>query len=62
MKPVRVATDRWNFETSAGAFITPLGGNMQNEQHPGQGTLFHAFDAADCGWQLDGDCAFWEAL
>ncbi len=48
MKPVRVSADRWNFETSDGALITPLGGNMLNDQHPGQGTLFQHFDAADC--------------
>ena len=48
MKPVRVASDRWNFETTDGAFITPLGGNILNDQHPGQGTLFQHFDAADC--------------
>ena len=48
MKPVRVAADRWNFETTDGVFITPLGGNILNEQHPGQGTLFQHFNAADC--------------
>jgi hypothetical protein len=48
MKRVRVAADRWNFETSDGAFITPLGGNILNDQHPGQGTLFDNFDQADC--------------
>ncbi len=48
MKAVRVAVDRWNFETSDGQFITPLGGNMLDDQHPGQGTLFQHFDAADC--------------
>ena len=48
MKHVKVAADRWNFETSDGAFITPLGGNMLNDQHPGQGTLFDNFDQADC--------------
>jgi len=48
MKPVRVSPDRWNFETSDGAFITPLGGNLLNDQHPAQGTLFQEFDAADC--------------
>ena len=37
MKRVRVAADRWNFETSDGAFITPLGGNILNDQHPGRG-------------------------
>ena len=49
MKPVRVAADRWNFETSEGTLITPLGGNMLNDQHPGHtGTLFKHFDASDC--------------
>lgn len=48
MKPVSVASDRWNFVTADGAFITPLGGNMLNDQHPMQGTLFQNFDAADC--------------
>ncbi|MFW5857572.1 MAG: beta-galactosidase, partial [Planctomycetota bacterium] len=49
MKPVRVAADHWNFELAgAGEPITPLGGNMLNDVHPGQGTLFDAFDAADC--------------
>jgi hypothetical protein len=48
MKAVRISRDRWNFETADGALITPLGGNMLNDQHPGQGTLFQKFDAADC--------------
>jgi len=49
MKAVRIAKDRWNFEIDgSGGFITPLGGNMLNDQHPGQGTLFQKFDAADC--------------
>ena len=49
MKHVRVAKDRWNFELeNSGKLITPLGGNMLNDQHPGQGTLFRKFDAADC--------------
>jgi hypothetical protein len=48
MKKVRVSSDRWNFETSDGVFITPLGGNMLNDQHPGQGTLFQNFNADDC--------------
>ena len=47
LKPVRVASDRWNFE-AGGAFISPLGGNILNDQHPGQGTLFQEFDAQDC--------------
>ena len=48
LRPVRVASDRWNFETSDGATITPLGGNMLDDLHPGNGTLFQHFDAADC--------------
>jgi len=48
MKAIRVSPDRWNFETADGVFITPLGGNMLDDQHPGQGTLFQHFDAADC--------------
>jgi len=52
MKTVRVASDRWNFETSAGAPITPLGGNILDDRHPGQGTLFQRFDAADCDRRL----------
>ena len=48
MHGIRVAADRWNFETTAGTLITPLGGNMLNDQHPGQRTLFQDFDAADC--------------
>src|SRR5687768_772057 len=47
MKPVRVAADRWNFETAPGEYVVPLGGNMLDDQHPHQGTLFDRFDAAD---------------
>jgi hypothetical protein len=50
---VRVAADRWNFEReSTGEFISPIGGNMLNDEHPGQGTLFRHFDAADCDRQF----------
>jgi hypothetical protein len=52
MKPVRVAADRWNFETADGTPITPLGGNILNDQHPGQGTLFQNFDADDVDRRL----------
>ncbi len=52
MKPIRVAPDRWNFQTSDGAFISPLGGNILDDQHPGQGTLFQNFDASDCDRRL----------
>lgn len=52
MKPVRVAPDHWNFQTSDGEFISPLGGNILNDVHPGQSTLFAAFDADDCERRL----------
>jgi len=53
MKPVRVAADRWNFElVGTGKFITPLGGNMLNTQHPCQGTLFDQFDKKDCDYRF----------
>ena len=42
MKPIRIASDRWNFETADGAFITPLGGNMLTD-------IFPAL-ARWCGW------------
>lgn len=49
MRRVRVAGDRWNFELEeSGEFITPLGGNILDDQHPAQGTLFRHFDAQDC--------------
>lgn len=32
--------------------ITPVGGNMLNDQHPVQGTLFQRFDAGDCDRRL----------
>jgi len=48
MKLVRVSSDHWNFETADGRFITPFGGNMLNDEHPGQGTLFQHFDEAEC--------------
>jgi hypothetical protein len=39
----------WVYKTNfGGGLITPLGRNMLNDQHPGQGTLFQKFDAADC--------------
>jgi hypothetical protein len=53
MQPVRVARDRWNFElANTGEPITPLGGNMLDDQHPGVGTLFDNFDAEDCRRRL----------
>jgi hypothetical protein len=49
MEKVRVSADRWNFELEgSGRFISPIGGTMLNDQHPGQGILFHDFDASDC--------------
>ena len=39
MKPVRVAADRWNFETGSGEYIVPLGGNMLNDEHRDWGAL-----------------------
>ena len=49
MKPVRIAADRWNFELAGtGEFITLHGGNMLDDKHPAQGTLFQKFDAQDC--------------
>ncbi|MEI6519616.1 MAG: beta-galactosidase [bacterium] len=48
MKAVHVAADRWNFQLAGTTdFITPLGGNMLNDQHPAQGTLFQDFNADD---------------
>jgi len=47
MQRVRVAADRWNFELASGEIIVPLGGNILNDQHPAQGTLFDHFDAED---------------
>ena len=52
MKPVSVAPDRWNFQTSDGEFISPLGGNILNDVHPALGTLFTNFDARECDWRL----------
>lgn len=49
MQAVRVAADRWNFELAETREpIVPLGGNMLNDLHPVQGTLFDNFDANDC--------------
>jgi len=47
MKLVHVAVDGWNFVDEGGNYVVPLGGNMLNDLHPGQGTLFQNFDAAD---------------
>lgn len=52
MQSVRVAADRWNFETAPGQYISPIGGNILNDQHPDRGTLFQHFDAADCDRRL----------
>lgn len=49
MNRVTIAADRWNFQLEgSGRYITPLGGNMLNDEHPAGGTLFRRFDAADC--------------
>ena len=49
MQNVRTAPDHWNFElTGSGEFITPIGGNMLNDVHPVDGTLFDNFDVDDC--------------
>jgi len=48
MKRVRVAQDRWNFELEgSGELISPIGGNILNDEHPAQGTLFSHFDKND---------------
>ena len=54
MRRIRVAADRWNFELegSGGEFITPLGGNILSDQHPGEGTLFQNFNEKDCDRRL----------
>ena len=54
MRRIRVAADRWNFELegSDGEFITPLGGNILSDQHPGEGTLFQNFNEEDCNRRL----------
>jgi hypothetical protein len=53
MKRVRVASDGWNFELEgSGEPVTPVGGNILDGLHPGQGTLFQRFDAADCDRRL----------
>ena len=53
MKRVRVAADRWNFELEdSGRFISPIGGNILDDQHPCDGTLFRHFDAADVDYRL----------
>jgi len=47
MKLIHVATDGWNFQEEGGSFFTPFGGNILNDVHPGQGTLFDHFVADD---------------
>ncbi len=47
MNIIRVATDGWNFQEEGGGFFTPFGGNVLNDVHPAQGTLFDHFDAED---------------
>ena len=52
MKLVRVAADRWNFETGPGEYVSPIGGNVLDDQHPAQGTMWDRFDAADADRRL----------
>ena len=52
MRAVQVAPDRWNFQYEGGGYVTPIGGNILNDQHPGQGTLFQRFDAQDIDRRL----------
>jgi len=54
MRGVRVAADRWNFELAGcGEIITPIGGNMVDERHPGHdGTAFRVFNAAELDRRL----------
>lgn len=47
MQLIHVAPDRWNFIEDGGGYFLPLGGNVLNDQHPAQGTLFDHFDADD---------------
>jgi len=47
MHLLRVATDQWNFEDEHGQYFTPFGGNVLNDLHPAQGTLFARFDVDD---------------
>ncbi|MDK1032096.1 MAG: beta-galactosidase, partial [Planctomycetia bacterium] len=54
MQRVQVAPDRWNFQLAhSGEYISPVGGNILNDVHPGDGTLFDNFDADDCRRRLD---------
>ncbi len=58
MQHVRVAADHWNFErVGTGKFITPVGANVLNDQHPATGTLFDRFDREDCDRRLGGMAA-----
>lgn len=53
MKAVRVARDHWNFEYEDGSgFVSPIGGNMLNDEHPGDGTFFSHFDASNVDRRL----------
>lgn len=53
MQSVRVAADRWNFEQAeTGEPIVPLGGNVLNDEHPSDGTLWRHFDPDDCERRL----------
>ncbi|MDK3159921.1 beta-galactosidase [Kamptonema cortianum] len=53
MKRVQVSTDCWNFEfAGSGDPVMPIGGNMINDEHPGQGTVFSHFDKDDIDRRL----------
>lgn len=53
LKAVHVSSDRWNFQTIPdGAPISPIGGNILNEEHPGVGTLFTHFDEQEIDFRL----------
>jgi hypothetical protein len=52
LKPIRVAADRWNFQTPEGEYVVPVGGNVLTPQHPSEGTLFDRFDAHDVDRRL----------
>lgn len=47
MHLIHVAPDGWNFLDEAGQYFTPFGGNILNDEHPGDGVLFSHFDADD---------------
>ena len=53
MRRVHVDSDHWNFTLEGtGETISPIGGNIVNDQHPGQGTVFDRWNAADVDRRL----------